>query len=583
MARARENEEGTRLGRDAAGAAVGESRGPSGRDRGGSRAKGTHGRSGADPGISRAHGIAMLLGGESAYPPAWRLQQQIWELRRRLELPDTLLLLQHRPVITIGRHGNVANVLPGSRLEIVRIDRGGDVTYHGPGQVTGYLIADLRAHELSVRRFVASLEEAIIATLARFGIAGERRPRLTGVWVREAKGGWAKMAAIGVRIARGVSLHGIALNVCGDLAGFGEIVPCGLAGERVTSIERVLAAGARGAGGRMAAGEVPAIEKVSEALHEAIGEVFAIRFRALRGTAIASAADAAARLEQLRREAIRGARKPAWLRTRLPGGERYARVREVLRDGQLHTVCESARCPNCHECWNAGTATFMILGAACTRGCRFCAVASTHPAPPDPREPEHVARAAARLGLRHVVVTSVTRDDLPDGGAGQFVATIRAIRAHVPVATIEVLIPDFGGEDAALEAVLAEKPDILNHNVETVPRLYPHVRPRAEYHRSLALLQRAARAGLRVKSGFMVGLGESPREVHDLLRDLGQSGCEHVTVGQYLQPAREKLPVHRYYTAAEFETFAQWAHALGFAFVDAGPMVRSSYHAGYSR
>ncbi len=526
------------------------------------------------PETSRAHGIAALLSGESAYRPAWRLQQMIWEERRRLRLPDTLLILQHRPVVTIGRNGSAANVLPGSRLEAVRIDRGGDVTYHGPGQLTAYLLADLRAHDLSVKGFVDALERAIIMTLAGLGITGERRAGLTGVWVRDAHApdgpAWAKIAAIGVRIARGVSIHGIALNVEGELAGFAQLVPCGLAGERVTSIERVLAA---------SGGTTPALAAVAETLRRAFGEVFAIDFGCLHDEAVIDDADAERLFARLKREAVRGARKPRWLRTRLPGGERYKRVREVLSAGNLHTVCESARCPNCHECWNAGTATFLILGDACPRGCAFCAVPSHAPGLPDPHEPLAVARAAARLALQHVVVTSVTRDDLPDGGASAFAETIRALHEHLPGATVEVLVPDFAGSAQALDRLLAQAPDVLNHNVETVARLYPHVRPRADYARSLELLRRASGRVARVKSGFMVGLGESPREVRGLLRELRASGCTHVTIGQYLQPARANLPVQRHYTAAEFETLAGSARELGFAHIDAGPLVRSSYHA----
>ena len=552
---------------------------------------------------SRWHGLAVLLDGESAYRPAWRLQQRLWEMRIGLRLPDTLLLLQHQPVLTLGRHGRETNVLPQCGLEVVRIDRGGDVTYHGPGQVTGYFICDLHAHDLSVRAFVARLEETIVRTLGEMGIVGERREGLTGVWVRDGTEGevpvsgpgslrsapslrgargqpspggdgrlpsWAKIAALGVRIARGVSRHGIALNVCGPLPGFAAIVPCGLAGESVTSIERVL--GARGAEG-------PGVEEVARALRRSFATVFGVEFRETRSGPVTGDDDADRLLSRLQVEAMRGARKPAWLRTHLPGGSRFTRVRQALRQGRLHTVCESARCPNCHECWNQGTATFLILGDACTRGCRFCAIRREKGAPPDPGEPEAVARAATELGLRHVVATSVTRDDLPDGGAAQFVATIRAVRAHLPETTVEVLIPDFGGERAALDRVLHERPDVLNHNVETVPRLYPRVRPGADFARSLAILQHASESGLRTKSGFMVGLGESEREVRELLRELRQVGCRHVTIGQYLTPTRENLPVQRYFAPQEFAAWAALARQLGFEQAAAGPLVRSSYHA----
>jgi lipoic acid synthetase len=522
-----------------------------------------------DAGIrSRWDGVAVRLRGESAYRPTWRLQQRLREARGALRLPDALLLLQHRPVITLGRHARAEHVLAGCDLEVVRVDRGGDVTYHGPGQLTGYLLCDLRAHDLSVGGFVAGLEAALIRALEAFGISGERRPRLTGVWVRGADG-WAKIAAIGVRVARGVSLHGFALNVAGPLEGFARIVPCGLAGEAVTSMERV-AAGA----------SPPTPESVAPVVARRLGEAFGIEFREIDATAIDDDAAADRLAHRIETAAARGARRPSWLLTRLPGGQAYANVRQALREGGLRTVCESARCPNAHECWNAGTATFLILGGACTRGCRFCAVPSCTPEPPDPDEPAAVARAAARLGLAHVVVTSVARDDLPDGGASHFVATIRAVREARPAATVEVLVPDFGGDAGALDRVLAERPDVLNHNVETVARLYPLVRRGADYRRSLSLLRHASDAGLRAKSGFMVGLGESPGEVRELLRDLREAGCGHVTIGQYLQPARQNLTVKRYYDVAEFAELEVAGRALGFERVDAGPRVRSSYHAG---
>jgi len=250
-----------------------------------------------------------------------------------------------------------------------------------------------------------------------------------------------------------------------------------------------------------------------------------------------------------------------------------------LRRGGLHTVCESARCPNLAECFGRPTATFMILGNRCTRGCGFCAVAAGAPLAVDEREPEAVAAAAAELGLRYVVVTSVTRDDLSDGGAGQFAATVRAIRSRLPGAKVEVLVPDFGGSAAALATVLAARPAVLNHNVETVPRLYARVRPQADYGRSLTLLARAAQGGgSRVKSGLMVGLGEDKGEVLGVLEDLRRAGCSVVTIGQYLQPRRDRLPVARYWAPEEYEELAAAGRALGLT-VFAGPLVRSSYMA----
>lgn len=254
----------------------------------------------------------------------------------------------------------------------------------------------------------------------------------------------------------------------------------------------------------------------------------------------------------------------------------------MLRRLRLHSVCEEARCPNRAECWGRRAVTFMLLGDVCTRGCRFCAVATGRPpAGPDPEEPEGVARAAARLGLRHVVLTSVNRDDLPDGGAGQFAATVRAVRAARPEATVEVLTPDFRGDRAAVRRVCEAGPDVYNHNVETVPRLYPRVRPGARFERSLAVLAEARRQrpGAVVKSGLMVGLGETREELLEVLRRLRGAGADAVTVGQYLRPTRRHLPVERYWEPAELDDLAAEARRMGFASAACGPLVRSSFNA----
>lgn len=272
--------------------------------------------------------------------------------------------------------------------------------------------------------------------------------------------------------------------------------------------------------------------------------------------------------------------RPEWLKIKAPDQERMQQMKGWLDGLSLHTVCEGAQCPNAGECFGSRTATFMILGSVCTRHCRFCAVPDGQVAKVDPDEPERLAQAAAKLGLRHVVVTSVTRDDLPDGGAGHFAAAITALRRHCPEASVEVLIPDLGGDPAALDQVLEAKPDVLNHNIETVPRLYPAVRPEAQYERSLEVLARAAQAGVsRTKSGIMLGLGESRAEVVAVLSDLRRSGCEIVTIGQYLRPSSNHVPMVRYAPPEEFAFYRQEGASLGFASVVAGPLVRSSYHA----
>ena len=272
--------------------------------------------------------------------------------------------------------------------------------------------------------------------------------------------------------------------------------------------------------------------------------------------------------------------RPAWIKARAPVGEEYERLRAVMRDLDLHTVCEEARCPNIGDCWNRGTATFMILGDVCTRACGFCAVKTGLPRlPPDLREAARVAEAAARMGLRHAVITSVNRDDQRDGGAGVFAACIRRIRDRVPGCTVEVLIPDFKGDGAALQIVIDAAPDVLNHNTETVPRLYRRVRPGARFERSLELLSRAKAAGLLTKSDIMVGLGEEAEEVRETVRRIREAGTDILTVGQYLRPSADHLPIVRYYEPAEFAEIKRYALGLGYRHVESGPLVRSSYHA----
>ncbi len=272
-------------------------------------------------------------------------------------------------------------------------------------------------------------------------------------------------------------------------------------------------------------------------------------------------------------------RRPEWLKVRLAGGKAYREVNDLVENLNLHTVCRSARCPNVGDCWSRRTATFMILGDVCTRNCRFCAVKTGHPNHVDPREPEKVARAVKALNLRHVVITSVTRDDLPDGGATVFVETINQIRSVHPGCSIEVLIPDFKGDRAALGAVFEARPDILNHNLEVVPRLYPLARAQAVFERSLEMLRQAKQHGLISKTGIMVGLGESREEVTELLKLLADIELDVLTIGQYLQPSRNHLPVVRYYEPEEFQELKKLGELFGIKHVESGPLVRSSYHA----
>ena len=279
---------------------------------------------------------------------------------------------------------------------------------------------------------------------------------------------------------------------------------------------------------------------------------------------------------------IRNKRHPKWLKVPLPAGEEFHKVRKLVVANQLHTVCQSAHCPNIGECWGSGTATFLILGDKCTRNCRFCNIQAGVPEPVDEKEPQRVAEAIDLLNLNYAVITSVTRDDLDDGGASVFAETIHQIRRRKPSCKVEVLIPDFQGKFASLKLVLDARPDVLNHNLETVPSLYEEARPGADYHRSLEIIRLAKQHGLITKSGLMVGLGETLEEIYDVMADLRRAGCDFLTIGQYLQPSPHHLPIARYVPPAEFAEMKKRGRAMGFLHIEAGPLVRSSYHAAKS-
>ena len=273
-------------------------------------------------------------------------------------------------------------------------------------------------------------------------------------------------------------------------------------------------------------------------------------------------------------------RRPHWLKAKIPGGENYARLKNLIDTQRLHTVCEEARCPNMGECWNSGTATFMILGDICTRSCGFCAVKTGRPDYGlDWDEPRRVAEAVQRMRLKHAVITSVNRDERSDGGAPIFAETIRLIRELLPGCSVEVLIPDFKGSEEALGIVLEARPDILNHNLETVPRLYKTVRPQANYTQSLEVLARSKERGMKTKTGLMLGIGEKTDEVLEVMKDAIKSGCDILTLGQYLQPTKEHLPIDRYVHPDEFLMLKEEGISMGFRHVESGPLVRSSYHA----
>ncbi|HEX2738382.1 MAG TPA: lipoyl synthase, partial [Acidimicrobiia bacterium] len=504
---------------------------------------------------------------------------------------DYLLLLEHPHVYTLGTRAELGNVLvpPASvGAELVRTDRGGDVTYHGPGQLVGYPILSLpewRDSSVDVVAYVRSLERVIVAVLHEFGIDGRSVPKFTGVWV-----GDEKVAAIGVKVARGRTRHGFALNVDPDLSMFGHIVPCGIRDKGVTSMRRLL-------------GEPVEMRTVVDAVVRAfvdeLGAESVARqdvvwrehasdlsaFTRAAGTADESATTSPVRLLGRLAEAgvasavDPGTRRPPWMKVKADLGENYRSTKRLMRSLDLHTVCEDAGCPNIYECWNDRTATFMILGDRCTRACGFCLVDTRHPLPLDLDEPTRVADAVVKLGLEHAVITSVTRDDVDDGGAEVFAATIRAVRERSPRTSVEVLIPDCKGDPDALRTIFDARPQVLNHNLETVARLQRAARPSAAYFRSLTVLARAKSAGLVAKSGIILGLGETADEVRGAITDLRNVGVDILTLGQYLRPSDQHLPVARWWHPDEFAELGRFAESLGFAHVESGPLVRSSYHA----
>ncbi|MBJ30151.1 MAG: lipoyl synthase [Acidimicrobiaceae bacterium] len=526
--------------------------------------------------------------GKVRYRDALALQHGIHAHAADARAPqDHLLLLEHHAVYTLGVSADPANLLaPPEEIgaEVVRADRGGDVTYHGPGQLVGYPLLHLPGKRgggmADTADYVRSVEDVVIATCRDLGLDDVGRlGRYPGVWV-EPDGPWPrKVAAIGVKLTRSRTMHGFALNVAPDLDHFARMVPCGISEYGVTSLA------AEGI-------DVPMDDVVDRVVARAserwaAGPVDRADVAWSRGWSRGGNGDPDVGPNSDLAPFSRGAgpgevppvgRKPAWMRVPLDTGPEYRRLKALMRSGDLVTVCEEAGCPNVFECWNDGTATFMINGERCTRACGFCLVDTRRPGPLDPGEPERVADAVAEMGLSYAVVTAVARDDLDDHGAGAFAATIAAIRRR-PGTAVEVLVPDCKGDQDALETIFDARPDVLNHNVETVARLQRRVRPSAGYARSLSVLARAKAAGLTTKSSIIVGLGETDDEVDGCLADLAAVGCDIVTIGQYLRPTTHHLPVKRWVKPEAFERWREVGAALGIGHVEASPLTRSSHHA----
>jgi lipoic acid synthetase len=550
------------------------------------------------------------LGAHVAYRDAHALQRALWAAGPSAD--DWLLLLEHPSVYTAGIRTKPEHMLvdPASvGAELLPVDRGGDITYHGPGQLVGYPVLTVPSGPSATPAYIHELEQLVIDVLARVGVRDAGRlDGYPGVWAQPDGPRPRKICAIGARHSRQRTMHGFALNVHPDLAMFGHIVPCGIEDREVTSLEaegahvgmaEVVEAVFAVATTRWGTGRPvdrqdaavplpPSARGAADADPPASTGVAGVLGAGAPGAEIAPARPVrlVGRLAKLAEAGVDPAsalpieaRKPPWLRANAHMGTEFRSLRQTVRGLGLVTVCEEAGCPNIFECWADGTATFMINGDRCTRACGFCQVNTAKPLALDPDEPGRVAEAVARLGLAHAVVTCVARDDLEDGGAAAFAATIDAIRRRCPATAVEVLISDCKGDPAALGRIFDRRPDVLNHNVETVPRLQRAVRPSASYARALAVLARARDAGLTTKSGLMLGLGEREEEVHAVLADLQAIGVAIVTIGQYLRPSAKHLPVARWWAPEDFARIADAGRALGLPQVVASPLTRSSYHA----
>ncbi|MEA3501191.1 MAG: lipoyl synthase [Actinomycetota bacterium] len=529
--------------------------------------------------------------GRVPYREALDLQRAFWDGRSTGRTGDDyLLLLEHPHTYTVGRNGDGSNLkiaedqLDSIGAELVFTDRGGDITYHGPGQLVGYPIVAVPslADGWDAVGHLRRIEAMLIATLADLGIAAWAEEGFTGVWTDRGK-----IAAIGAKISSGVSTHGFSINATPDLGYFEHIVPCGIPNRPVTSLSEVI-------------GRTVGMESVVEALIPRAVEVFGGTAEAQLGAfpnsdrsrpydvdAMVAAGVFSPNRNGEAPITVQGLlpgepEKPEWMRIRANlSTDGFRDLKKLMRGMELHTVCEEAGCPNIFECWESGTSTLMLLGETCTRACAFCDVNTGKPGPVDLDEAGRAAIAVEQMGLRHAVLTSVNRDDLPDGGAGMFADTIAAIRERMPDCEVEVLIPDFKGSSEDLETVMTAKPAVLNHNTETVLRLQRDIRTAANYARSLTLLARAKwmnPAGV-VKSGLIVGMGETEDEVRGALADLRAVGVDIVTIGQYLRPTANHRPIDRYVEPGEFDRYAAEGERLGLPHVEAGPLVRSSYHA----
>ena len=526
--------------------------------------------------------------GKLPYGEAYILQKGLHSATSQESSPfDYLLLLEHNNVVTIGRSGDInnllvsKNILNENNIEFFETDRGGDITFHGDGQLIGYPIIRLDDPK-KVVPFVRKIENVIIDSLGELSIEAFSKTDDTGVWTKEGK-----IASIGIKVSKWTTLHGFSLNISENTKGFDFINPCGSSDEHVVSIQQY--------------DETVSFKEVTEIISRKFVEIFKYekvdkQFSQFTPRQLKKKKEF--HIDQLVNNGVFNASKnsvpitlnssvkseperPEWMKVKANLGKDYLSLKSLIKEKRLNTVCEEASCPNIYECWSMGTATFMIMGDTCTRACGFCDVNTGKPCDLDMDEPYRVAESVKIMGLTHAVITSVNRDDLDDGGSAFFAKTIDEVRLKNNQTSIEVLIPDFKGSKEAIDNIINANPEVLNHNLETVPRLQREIRTAASYGRSLALLQYAKESHFlgKTKTGLIVGMGEEFEEVIAVLKDLSRINIDIVTIGQYLRPTQRHRLIDRYVSEEEFEQYKTIGKELGIPHIESGPLVRSSYHA----
>ncbi len=510
--------------------------------------------------------------GTADYRQILQLQKDLHEQRKAGSIANTVLLVEHNPVITLGAR-KTANKLLADRdtlqqkgIDVVDIRRGGGTTAHNPGQLVFYPILHLGQLKLGITEYIRTLEQIGIELLEKLNVTAQRKKGLPGLWVSDRK-----IASIGVRVSKQVTYHGMAINIQNDLTLFDALIPCGLENIQMTSVKKETR-------------QTNDMQQVKNHLSELLFKHFSNQPRpAIRNL---SPRDTQYEIRDTPQDTLRWRyerrRLPDWLRRAAPIGEDHDRTKKLLNGLGLETICTNANCPNRGECWRRGTATVLILGNICTRNCGFCSVPKGKPQPPDPTEPARLAELTQKLNLKYLVITSVDRDDLPDGGATHFRNCIKEVRRQRPETKFEILTPDFRNcQPQAIEILRDALPFVFAHNVETVPSLYPKARMGGDYQLSLNLLELAKQCypNVPTKSSIMLGLGETESEVEQVLKDLRSAGVDRITIGQYLKPSKDSLDVVEYIAPEKFDDWKQKALQLGFDWVICAPFARSSYFA----